>query len=146
MSLQPEAGLVIRYDYLWRDEEKAGRADGVKDRPCAIVLMSKERPDKSRDVYVCAITHSPPRQGETALEIPDKVAKHLNLDSERMWVKTQEVNKFIWEEGRIPFGVSKTPDGKWSYGMIPKALGQQIYEQAIANSRKDALDVVKRDD
>jgi hypothetical protein len=34
----PRAGLVIRYSYLWQSEAAAGREDGVKDRPCAIVL------------------------------------------------------------------------------------------------------------
>jgi hypothetical protein len=34
----PTPGLVIRYSYLWRNEAAAGREEGVKDRPCAIVL------------------------------------------------------------------------------------------------------------
>ena len=145
MSLQPEVGLVIRYDYLWKNEEKTGRIDGAKDRPCAIILISQKGDNKTRDVYVCAITHTPPRQGETAVEIPYKVAKYLNLDHERMWVKTQEVNKMKWEENRIPFGVSKTPDGRWHYGMIPRALGQKIHEQALTNSKTNALNIVRRD-
>ncbi len=39
MSLpEPELGLVIRYSYLWKSEHDAGRDEGSKDRPCAIVL------------------------------------------------------------------------------------------------------------
>jgi hypothetical protein len=32
----PQPGLLIRYFYLWeREEARAGREEGVKDRPCA---------------------------------------------------------------------------------------------------------------
>ena len=37
---EPVPGLVIRYSYLWADEHERGQEEGVKDRPCAIVLMS----------------------------------------------------------------------------------------------------------
>jgi mRNA-degrading endonuclease toxin of MazEF toxin-antitoxin module len=145
VSLEPTVGLVIRYDFLWKDEEAAGHEDGSKDRPCAIVLVSKEREDKSREVLVCAITHSPPREGETAVEIPHKVAMHLNLDHDRMWIKTHEINRFKWEESRIPFGVSQTPKGDWSYGLMPHALREQTLKQLQENSRKKSLSQVKRD-
>jgi len=29
---QPCAGLVIRYSYLWKREQEAGREEGTKDR------------------------------------------------------------------------------------------------------------------
>ena len=35
----PQAGLVIRYSYLWQSEAAAGREEGVKDRPCAVILV-----------------------------------------------------------------------------------------------------------
>jgi hypothetical protein len=35
----PRPGLVIRYSYLWAREAEEGRDEGVKDRPCAIVLV-----------------------------------------------------------------------------------------------------------
>ncbi|WP_338049140.1 hypothetical protein [Rhodoplanes elegans] len=35
---RPVSGLVIRYAYLWRREHLAGRDEGVKDRPCAVLL------------------------------------------------------------------------------------------------------------
>ena len=35
---EPRPGLVIRFSYLWKPEADAGRVEGVKDRPCAIVL------------------------------------------------------------------------------------------------------------
>ncbi len=39
MSLPtPHPGLVIRYAYLWKHEYEAGREEGSKDRPRAIVM------------------------------------------------------------------------------------------------------------
>lgn len=35
---EPEYGLVISYAYLWRHESETGQTEGLKDRPCAIVL------------------------------------------------------------------------------------------------------------
>ena len=32
-------GLVLRYSYLWRAEQLRGREEGVKDRPCAVVMV-----------------------------------------------------------------------------------------------------------
>lgn len=144
MSLKPEVGLVIRYDFLWKSEEEAGREDG-KDRPCAIILMSEKKADNSHTVVVCPITHSPPQQGESAIEIPYKVARHLRLDDDRMWIKTHEVNQFIWEEGRIPYGVTPTTDDRWSYGMLPEALGRKAHQQIAENAQQHSLAVVKRD-
>lgn len=34
---EPEAGLVIRYAYLWKREADGGQVEGGKDRPCALL-------------------------------------------------------------------------------------------------------------
>ena len=61
MSFKPEPGLVIRYDFLWKNEEKVGHLEGVKDRPCVIVLVSSLEKAQPRKVVICPITHSPPQ-------------------------------------------------------------------------------------
>lgn len=75
MSFEPKPGLIIRYDYLWKEEADKGYTDGRKDRPCAIVIATKPRDDGSRDVIVCPITHSPPMGDETAVAIPLKMQR-----------------------------------------------------------------------
>jgi len=45
---EPEAGLVISYSYLWKEEEERGQTEGHKDRPCAIVLAVDD-PDPKAD-------------------------------------------------------------------------------------------------
>jgi hypothetical protein len=39
----PELGLVISCAYLWHEEAAAGQEEGVKERPCAVVLASENR-------------------------------------------------------------------------------------------------------
>jgi len=145
MSIIPKVGMVLCYDYLWKDEERAGHIDGQKDRPCAIVIASHPKEDKSREVVVFPITHSPPYKDEVAVEIPYKVSRHLNLDHDRMWIKTHEVNKFQWEDGRIPCGVTPTPQGEWTYGTMPYELRKEAGEQLKENYQKRSLGVVDRD-
>ena len=79
---EPALGLVIRYDYLWRDEAKRGRLDGSKDRPCAIVVARETGEGNEHSVLLAAITHSPPADPKGAIEIPSKVKRHLGLDNE----------------------------------------------------------------
>jgi mRNA-degrading endonuclease toxin of MazEF toxin-antitoxin module len=143
MSITPEPGLVIRYDFLWKDEARTGREEGTKDRPCAVVLATRPK-DGQREVVLCPITHTPPRAGETAVEIPYKVARYLKLDSDRMWIKTHEVNRLQWEEGQIPYGVSRARPDAWAFGMLPQALGRRMFEQVRENSRRQALGIVTR--
>jgi len=79
---------VIRYSYLWASEARQGREEGVKDRPCAIILVilrSGEHPI----VRVLPITHAPPVDLADALEIPAPTKQRLKLDSER-WEKKLE--------------------------------------------------------
>lgn len=146
MTLEPKAGLVIRYDYLWRSEKEAGREHGRKDRPCAIVLVAAERQDGARDVVLCAITHAPPEPGESAVTIPLAVARNLGLDDEPCWIKTSEVNLIKWEKGRIPAGIMPARKGVWSFGMIPHSLGIVVFEQVREKARAGILRTIRRDE
>lgn len=146
MSIEPKPGMVIRFDYLWRDEKMKGREDGAKDRPCVIVVTTKERDDDSKRVLVCPITHSPPEDGQTAVEVPQKLARALNLDSEQMWIKTHELNSFTWEKGRLPVGMMKTPGGAWVYGTMPFAIREKTLDQVRENSRNNVLAQVTRNE
>ena len=63
----PELGLVISYAYLWSSEAAEGQEEGLKDRPCAIVLSARD--DRGYTVVaVVPVTHSPPQRREEAVE------------------------------------------------------------------------------
>jgi hypothetical protein len=86
-------GLVVRYAYLWSDEHRKGRAEGSKDRPCAVILVTQEVRGDSI-VTLLPITHSAPVHPNLALEIPSATKARLRLDSERSWVVCSEANRF----------------------------------------------------
>ena len=146
MTIEPKPGLVIRFDFLWKDEQRAGADHGAKDRPCVIILTGKPREDGSRDVVLCPITHAPPRGTESGVEIPQKVAHHLGLDDDRSWVKTHQVNVVTWERDRLPFGVSPARPGAWAFGLLPLGLGRQAFEQVRERSLGRSFEQVRRDD
>ena len=51
MYFDPKPGLVIRYDFLWKEEECTGLIDGRKDHPCAIIVATKPKEDGNPDVF-----------------------------------------------------------------------------------------------
>jgi hypothetical protein len=90
---EPVPGLVIRYSYLWAEEHGRGQEEGVKDRPCAVILVSTDE-DGERWVTVLPVTHAPPSVPELAVEIPAATKRRLGLDDERSWVVLSEANRF----------------------------------------------------
>jgi len=144
-AFEPKNGLVVRYDFLWKREEARGQEHGAKDRPCAIVLTSKPLEDGSRQVVVCPITHSPPAEPSSAIEIPAKVSAHLKLDGQRSWIRTHEVNVFTWEKGRVPFGVTPANRESWAFGNVPRGLYDQMRGQVLKNREDYSLKLTQRD-
>lgn len=144
MAIEPKAGLVVRYDFLWKEEADLG-LDSGKDRPCAIVLVAVEKTDGSKDVLLCAITHSPPKKNEIAVEIPVAVSRHLGLDNEQSWIKTDQVNRLKWPRDRIPYGIMPARKGEWCFGMLPRALGEQVFNQLREKAHSRSLRTVDRD-
>jgi hypothetical protein len=91
----PIPGLVIRYSYLWASEHARGQEEGVKDRPCVVVLVSTEEAG-DRIVTVLPVTHTPPANPRLAVEIPAATKLRLRLDEDRSWVLLTEANRFVW--------------------------------------------------
>jgi len=119
---EPKPGLVIRYDYLWLREARAGRQQG-KDRP-ACVVAATDSGASPRFIVLLQITHSPPDSGAVALEIPIKVCRALGLDEARSWIVVSEYNVDEWPNaGVVP--IPGNP-GVFSYGFIPPGLFAQI--------------------
>ena len=143
--IEPKVGTVLRYDFLWKDEADLGQDQG-KDRPCAIIIATEPNTDGTRKVFLCPITHSPPLQGQSAVEIPAKVSRHLGLDDDRSWIKTDQLNRVTWEKDRIPFGVTPVSKDQWTYGELPQSLGRKAFDQVRDRARSKTLDTINRDD
>jgi len=133
---KPYPGLVIRYSYLWRREYEAGREEGTKDRPCAIV-MSVADEDGNPVVLVLPITHSAPASEADAVEIPAATKKRLRLDADRSWIVITEANEFIWpgpDLRPIPGGDATTI----VYGPLPPRLFLHVRDLFLARRAEDA--------
>jgi hypothetical protein len=73
---EPVPGVVIRYSHLWRAEQARGQEEGVKERPCAVVLVTSGMAG-DRIVTVLPITHAPPSDSSPAVEIPAATKRRL---------------------------------------------------------------------
>lgn len=147
MAYDPEPGDVISYDFLWKEEELKGRTDGVKDRPCAVILLSETLEDGTRRILVAPITHTPPSidDEQPGIELPYKVSRHLGLDDDKSWIKTHQINELVWVKDNIPFGVTTLKNGKWSYGRLPQQISKQVIEEVRKHSISNTLASVDRD-
>lgn len=139
----PVSGLVIRYSYLWLAEHLRGREEGVKDRPCAVILVTRHD-NGDEIVTVLPITHAPPQNLALALEIPSATKARLGLDSESSWVVLTEANRFIWPGPDLrPAGGNL--DGV-AYGLLPQAFFNRVKERFVAILRAGQAKAVSRTD
>ena len=138
----PEPGLVICYAYLWRSDFEQGQEEGVKDRPCAIVLTAH---DEEGDcvVTVVPVTHTPPDHPDDAVEIPPATKARLCLDAERSWIVVSEVNRFVWP-GPDLRPVSRSEPDRFDYGLLPPSLFRVIKEKLTACAKAQRLKAVPR--
>jgi len=126
----PCPGLVIRYGYVWRDEAARGREEG-KDRPCAVVLAARRDRDDRITVVVAPITHTPPDDPKSAIEIPVGTKRRLGLDDARSWIKTDDLNMFTWPGPDLRPIEPRRGESRFAYGLLPRALIVEL----IANVR-----------
>ena len=138
----PQAGLVVRYSYLWESEALEGREEGVKDRPCAIVLVAHDEDGRHR-VQVLPVTHRPPADPSTAVEIPATVKNRLGLDSERSWVVLTELNEFIWPGPDLRPAV-RGDLASAAYGFLPPRLFRAVRDRYLALHAARQLKFVQR--
>jgi hypothetical protein len=139
---EPVPGLVIRYSYLWAEEHRRGQEEGVKDRPCAIVLMTADA-QGGQWVTVLPVTHTPPANREFSVEIPAVTKRRLGLDDERSWVVLSEANRFLWpgpDLSPVRQGDARTV----AYGQLPYAFFEEIRQKFIAAIRARRAGVVPR--
>lgn len=143
MSLPiPEAGLVICYAYLWRAEHRRGVDEGVKNRPCAIVLAKQIQADRTL-VTVVPVTHREPDNLDEAVEIPLATKRRLGLDPSRSWVIVNEVNRFVWP-GVDLRPVSRNEPGQFDYGVLPPSIFNEIKAKLLACAKAQRLAAVNR--
>ncbi len=140
---RPVPGLVIRYSYLWRQDFLRGLEEGHKDRPCAVILVSRSAQGE-QVVTVLPISHSPASNPAEAIEISSATKLRLKLDSQRSWIVLTEANRFIWPgpdlRPSIPGDMTSV-----AYGLLPGALYEQMRSSFAALLRSRQSRVVIRE-
>ena len=139
LPAKPEAGLVLRYAFLWRREAEQGRQEGAKDRPVVVVVLLAD----GEEVIVAPITRKPPRAGEPAVALPARVRSHLGLDAEHLWISVATLNRFVWpgpDVRPIPKRSPKTA----VYGHIPQVLLDRARSVIMAELAKRVPGLVVR--
>jgi hypothetical protein len=116
--------LVIRYSYLWQSEHRRGKEEGVKDRPCAVILVTTDNKFE-KIVTVLPITHTPPENPVLAVEIPQETKRRLGLDDDRSWIVLTEANRFVWPGPDLRL-VQPGDLASVAYGLLPQALFKQV--------------------
>lgn len=138
----PVPGLVIRYSYLWAAEHARGQEEGVKDRPCAIILTTANDVG-DQVVTVLPISHTPPSNPLLAVEIPAAVKRRLKLDDERSWVVLAEANRFTWPGPDLRL-LQPGDAQSAAYGPLPYGLFEEIRQKFIAALKGRAVHAVSR--
>jgi hypothetical protein len=140
----PHPGLVICYSYLWDREAKRQQVEGLKDRPCAVVLTYEPSHLPGRMVAdVVPITHSP---SDDAVEIPLAVKQRMGLDDEHSWIVTTEVNRFFWPGHDIRRAKEPWQPGgpMWHWGFLPANIFNQVRQIVLKHIADKTLSVVPR--
>jgi hypothetical protein len=142
---RPYPGLVICYSYLWFREAQKKQIEGLKNRPCAVVLSYENYPQfPDRMVAdVVPISHSPT---DDAVEIPIAVKRRMGLDNDHSWVVTTEVNRFFWPGHDIRRAKEDWQPGgpMWHWGFLPVNIFNQVKRSVLQHRAEDTLSVVPR--
>jgi hypothetical protein len=138
----PVPGLVIRYSYLWADEAARGRDEGVKDRPCTVILVTVDQEGETI-VTVLPVSHTPHSDPELAVEIPLATKRRLGLDDDQSWVVLSEANRFLWP-GPDLRRTRSGAGGSFAYGQLPFSFFETVRRRFIGAIKARRADVVRR--
>ena len=126
----PHPGLVISYSYVWASKHRSGREEGLKDRPCVIVLASQTAAGQAF-VTVVPVTHTQPADPQTAVEIPPQIKDALRLDEQPSWIVVSELNGFLWPGPDLRQVQGSNPP-RFDYGVLPPGFFRRIRDQLVA--------------
>jgi hypothetical protein len=129
LPTEVRVGWVFRYAYLWDWQHREGREEGDKDRPCLVLAIVMTTEDGAPVVRVLPITHTPPTDPATAIEIPATLKDRLRLDQERSWIVLTESNRFVW-----PGPDLRSSDSGY-YGALTPGLFAEVKRRFVAIAR-----------
>jgi hypothetical protein len=121
-----------------------GQEEGVKDRPCAVILVTQDE-DGEQLVTVLPVTHSPPLASEAELfiEIPSVTKRRLGLDDAQSWVVLSEANRFIWPGPDLrPVHIGEV--STVVFGLLPNAFYEKVRKAFLSVLKSGRTKTVSR--
>ena len=125
----PQPGLVIGYDFLFREQADAGLVTAPKPHPAAIILVVRQG-DQTR-VSLLAISHMAPRPGDEVfrLKLTSAECREMGLDAAAHWINLRDINAFDWPGYDL---VRSAPGGGFVYGRMSKATFTRVVAGVMA--------------
>ncbi|TCM60868.1 hypothetical protein [Rhizobium sp. BK068] len=115
MADTPANGSIIRYPYLWTWQRDKG---GRKARPVCMVLAIPK--GNQTNLILLAISGTPPRSDQTALEIPQLECRRAGIrEWKDAWITVSEFNHDIAEQS-FYYDPSAEVLGSFSKGFLAK--------------------------
>ena len=133
---EPEAGLVVRYEYVWASQAgRAANADAAnadKDHPACILAAWRDTEDGAIAVIYLPISHTPPVPPDIGIELTPAAKKAAGLDVRPQWVLVSQANKDDWG-----FDLRQIPGrpGIFHYGYLPPAMFETIKAAFLSTYR-----------
>lgn len=92
---------------------------------------------------VAPITHAPPNDPGSGVEIPTAVKERLGLDQDRSWIVTNEVNIFTWPGFDLrPVDAARG----FAYGFLPRGLATATISAVRTHMRLGKAAAIGRDE
>lgn len=118
MADVPANGSIIRFPYLWAWQRDRGETEGRKSRPVCMVLAIPK--GNQTNLILLAISGSPPRSDQTALEIPQLECRRAGIrDWKEAWITVSEFNHDIAEQS-FYYDPNSEVLGSFSKGFLAK--------------------------
>nr|CAD7038842.1 plasmid maintenance toxin (PemK-like) [Rhizobium sp. P007] len=114
----PSNGSVISYPYLWAWQRDKGETEGRKERPVCMVLAIAK--GSQTNLILLAISGTPPRSDQTALEIPQLECRRAGIrDWKDAWITVSEFNHDVAETS-FHYDPNMEVLGSFSKGFLSK--------------------------
>lgn len=143
MAPPPSPGSVIRYSYLWADEQRRGIEEGRKDQPALVLALVVTEHGGATEVLAAAISHSAPAAPTDAVELPADVKRNLGLDDHASWIATTEANVFLWPGPDIRPVPERTPV-TMVYRRVPRNILVRAVRSYLANRARKRVKLIVR--
>lgn len=121
----PVPGLVVGYDFLFREQAESGMENASKPHPAAIVLVV-ENEGRTRTGLV-AISHSAPSRENAAFYMklrPDE-CREIGLDAGDHWINLRDINLFDWPGFDL---MRSAPGRSFVYGRMKRSTFVRLVE------------------